>query len=221
MRKDFSRLPGEHIITWLLCCWDNGASSLELEGREAKQLGSLSREGGIDKAIGKKAQALSLWRRLLSSVRERYPFSEDVVCRPGKWTTMERGIQYLRELAVQEMVYYDPDNTQLPTDPDEVQCTRPTWQKFVQSAPSLYANSLAVIDWKSEEAPTVDEVAGRLRQYEESLSSSLVSAVEKLSQDIRQLKEDISYSSPVQTCIAAVRSKRFSAPERGYRAYTP
>ncbi|GAB0207504.1 ubiquitin carboxyl-terminal hydrolase 4 [Grus japonensis] len=126
MRKDFSRLPGEHIITWLLRCWDNGASSLELEGREAKQLGSLSREGGIDKVIGKKAQALSLWRRLLSSVRERYPFSEDVVCRPGKWTTMERGIQYLRELAVREMVYYDPDNAQLPTDPDEVQCTRPT-----------------------------------------------------------------------------------------------
>ncbi|GAB0189166.1 hypothetical protein GRJ2_001381900 [Grus japonensis] len=151
MRKDFSRLPGEHIITWLLRCWDNGASSLELEGREAKQLGSLSREGGIDKAIGKKAQALSLWRRLLSSVRERYPFSEDVVCRPGKWTTMERGIQYLRELAVREMVYYDPDNAQLPTDPDEVQCTRPMWQKFVQSAPSSYTNSLAVIDWKSEE----------------------------------------------------------------------
>ncbi|GAB0195128.1 hypothetical protein GRJ2_001978100 [Grus japonensis] len=161
MRKDFSRLPGEHIITWLLRCWDNGASSLELEGREAKQLGSLSREGGIDKAIGKKAQALSLWRRLLSSVRERYPFSEDVVCRPGKWTTMERGIQYLRELAVRDMVYYDPDNAQLPTDPDEVQCTRPMWRKFVRSAPSSYANSLAVIDWKSEEAPTVDEVEER------------------------------------------------------------
>ncbi|GAB0199239.1 hypothetical protein GRJ2_002389300 [Grus japonensis] len=221
MRKDFSRLPGEHIITWLLQCWDNGASSLELEGREAKQLGSLSREGGIDKAIGKKAQALSLWRRLLPSVRERYPFSEDVICRPGKWTTMERGIQYLRELAVREMVYYDPDNTQLPTDPDEVQCTRPMWRKFVRSAPSSYANSLAVIDWKSEEAPTVDEVAGRLRQYEESLSSSLVSAVEKLSQDVRQLKEDISYSPPTQTRISAVRSKRFSAPERGYGAYTP
>ncbi|GAB0206633.1 hypothetical protein GRJ2_003128900 [Grus japonensis] len=71
MRKDFSHHPGEHIITWLLRCWDNGASSLELEGREAKQLGSLSKEEGIDKAIGKKAQALSLWRRLLSSVKER------------------------------------------------------------------------------------------------------------------------------------------------------
>ncbi|GAB0206301.1 mitochondrial enolase superfamily member 1 [Grus japonensis] len=109
---------GDHIITWLLRCWDKGASSLELEGREAKQLGSLSREGGIDKAIGKKAQALSLWRRFLSSMKETCPFSEDVACRAGKWTTMEGGIQYLRELAMREMVYYDPDNAQLPTDPD-------------------------------------------------------------------------------------------------------
>ncbi|GAB0207469.1 hypothetical protein GRJ2_003212600 [Grus japonensis] len=74
------------------------------------------------------------------------------------------------------MVDYDPENAQLPTDTDEVQCTRPMWQKFVRSAPSLYANSLAVMDWKSEEVPTVDEVAGRLWQYEENLSSSLVSA---------------------------------------------
>ncbi|GAB0203386.1 hypothetical protein GRJ2_002804200 [Grus japonensis] len=103
------------------------------------------------------------------------------------------------------MVYYDLDNAQLPADPDEVQCTRPMWRKFVRSAPSLYANSLAVINWKSEEAPTVDEVAGRFRQYEESLSSSLDSAVEKLSQDVQQLKEDISYSPPAQTHIAAVR----------------
>ena len=49
MRKDFSHHPGEHIATWLLQCWDNRASSLELEGKEAKQLGSLARDGGIDK----------------------------------------------------------------------------------------------------------------------------------------------------------------------------
>jgi len=146
MRKDFSRHPGEHIVTWLLRCWDNGASSLELEGKEAKQLGSLARDGGIDKAIGKKEQVLSLWRRLLSGVRERYPFSDDFVCYPGKWTNMERGIQYLRELAVQELVYYDPDDEQLPTDPDEVQCTASMWRKFVRSAPSSYCNSLAVVD---------------------------------------------------------------------------
>ena len=113
----------EHIDTWRLQHWDNGASSLELEGKEAKQLGSLAREGGIDKAIGKKEQVLRLWRRLLSGVRERYPFSDDFVCYPGKWTNMERGIQYLRELAVRELVYNEPDDVQLPIAPDEVQCT--------------------------------------------------------------------------------------------------
>jgi len=56
-------------------------------------------------------------------VRERYPFSDDFVCYPGKWTNVERGIQYLRELAVRELVYYEPDDEQLPTDPDEVQRT--------------------------------------------------------------------------------------------------
>ena len=105
---------------------------------EAKQLGSLAREGTFDKAIEKKAQALSLWRQHLSGMRERYPFSEDVVCYPGKWTNRERDIRYLRELAVRELVYYDPDNPQLPTDPDAVQCTRPMWRKFVWRATSSY-----------------------------------------------------------------------------------
>jgi len=131
MRKGFSRHPGEHTVTWLLQRWDNRASTLELEGREAKQLRSLVREEGIENTIGKKAQALSLWKQLLSGVRESYPFSDDAVCYPGKWTSMERGIQYLRQLVVQELDYYDPDNAQLPTDPDEVQCTHPMWQKIV------------------------------------------------------------------------------------------
>jgi len=87
---------------------------------------------------------------------------------------MERGIQYLRELAVRELVYYDTDGEQLPTDPDEVQCTRHMWKKFVRSAPSSYANSLAVVNWKGEEAAVADEVAVQLRQYEETFSSSLV-----------------------------------------------
>ncbi|GAB0209499.1 hypothetical protein GRJ2_003415600 [Grus japonensis] len=77
------------------------------------------------------------------------------------------------------------------------------------------------MDWKSEEAPTVDEVAGQLQQYEESLSSSLVLAVEKLSREFQQFREDMSYSPPVWTSISAIRSKRSSAQERGYRGYTP
>ncbi|PKU27971.1 ubiquitin carboxyl-terminal hydrolase 4 [Limosa lapponica baueri] len=211
----------EHIVTWLLRCWDYEASSLELEGREARQLGSLSKGGVIDKTIGKKTQAISLWRRLLSGVRERYPFTEDVICQPGKRTNMQRSIQYLRELAVREMIYYDLDNAQLPTDPDEVQCTRPMWRKFAQSALLSFANSSAVIEWKSEEEPMVDEVAARLQRYEESFSSHLISAVEKLSRKVQQLEENMSYYPPVQASISAIRSRHFSTQDREHRGCTP
>ena len=63
------------------------------ELRDTAERFCLSREGGIDKAIGKKTQTLSLWRRLLSGVRERYSFNEVILCYPSKWTTMETGIQ--------------------------------------------------------------------------------------------------------------------------------
>jgi len=67
----------------------------------------------------------------------------------------------------------------------------------------------------------VDEVAVRLRHCEESLSSSLVSAVKKLSREFQQFKEDMSYSPSVRSSISAVRGRRFSYQERGYRGYTP
>ena len=57
-QKDFAHQPGEGIAaTWLLRCWDNGAHSLELEGREAQQLGSIARDCGIDREIGRGAAA--------------------------------------------------------------------------------------------------------------------------------------------------------------------
>ncbi|KAK4823308.1 hypothetical protein QYF61_000521 [Mycteria americana] len=134
------------------------------------------------------------------------------------------GIQYLRELAVLEVIYDDLDNEQLSKDPDEVKCTWPMWWKFVWSAPASYANSSGLMTWKDREGQTVDELAGQLWQYEESLSSSLwacISAVEKLSWEFQQFKEDRSYSPPVQTGISAIRYKHSSAQERGYSGYTP
>jgi len=56
----------------------------------------------------------------------------------------------------------------------------------------------------------VDEVAVQLQQYEESLSSSLVSAMEKL---VQRLKKSMSYPSPIWASVSAVRSKCFSAQE--------
>lgn len=51
-QKDNDCQQNEPILTWLLPCWDMGANGLELEGEEAKQLGSLSREVGIYRATG-------------------------------------------------------------------------------------------------------------------------------------------------------------------------
>ncbi|GAB0208628.1 macrophage immunometabolism regulator [Grus japonensis] len=64
------------------------------------------------------------------------------------------------------------------------------------------------MDWKGEEAPTVDEVARRLQQYEETLSSSLISTVKKLTWGVWKLKEDMSYSPPVRTSISAIQMRK-------------
>ena len=108
-----------------------------------------------------------------------------------------------------EVVYSD-------LDPDEAPCTQPMWWKFVRSAPSSYANSLAVTAWKEDEAPMVVEVIDRLWDYEANISSSLISAVENLSQNVQQLKEDMSCSPPLQSSVSTVRNKHPLAQRRGY-----
>ncbi|KAK4806879.1 hypothetical protein QYF61_012600 [Mycteria americana] len=157
LAKATCRHPSEQIISWLLRCWDTGDNS-----KEAWQLGSLARDKAIDKGIGKGATVLSLWRRLLSSVKERHPLKEDLANSRSKWTTIEGGIQYLRELAMVEVIYSNLDNNQASKDLNEIWCMRSTWRKFVQSAPTSYTNTLAIMSWTDTEAPTVDGLARQL-----------------------------------------------------------
>lgn len=175
LRKDYSRQPGERIAAWLLRCWDNGADSQQLEGKEAQQLGSLARNRGIERGIGKEAAICSLWSRLLSSVKARYPFKEDLVNSSEKWTTADEGIQYLRELAVVEVIYSDLDDEEVSKDPEDVLCTRAMWRKVIQGAPASYSNSLAAMYCPDMETPTVEKVSSWLQNFEENLcvSSSL------------------------------------------------
>lgn len=70
MQKYFSCHPDEHIVIWLLWCWNNE----DLAGSKARQLGYLNREKDIGKAIRKETQDFSLWRWFLSTVKERSPF---------------------------------------------------------------------------------------------------------------------------------------------------
>ncbi|RMC10290.1 hypothetical protein DUI87_13092 [Hirundo rustica rustica] len=72
LRREFTRQTNESILTWLLRIWDAAANDTILDGSEARQLGSLSRDVVIDQGIGRTQQTLSFWRRLLTSVRDRY-----------------------------------------------------------------------------------------------------------------------------------------------------
>jgi len=54
MQKDFSCHPGEHIVTWLLRCWDNGASTLELEGKQAKHWDPWPGTGALTRPLGRR-----------------------------------------------------------------------------------------------------------------------------------------------------------------------
>ncbi|XP_029821488.1 uncharacterized protein LOC115308080 [Manacus vitellinus] len=93
LRREFTRQANESILTWLLRIWDAAANDTILDGSEARQLGSLSRDVVIDQGIGRRQETLSLWRRLLSSVRERYLCKEDLHVQQGQWNTMEQGIR--------------------------------------------------------------------------------------------------------------------------------
>lgn len=38
------------------------------------------------------------------------------------------------ELTVQEIMYFDMDNAQVPMNPDHILCQLPMWQKFLERA---------------------------------------------------------------------------------------
>lgn len=83
---------------------------------------------------------------------------------------MEEGIEYLREMAMVGMVYgINLDDNTNSHDEDDRKCTWSMWQRVVV----LYISTLAIMNWKYNKRPTVDEVASLLWLYEDSLSSSL------------------------------------------------
>ena len=100
LRIDFSCHPNEPNVTGLLQCWDNGANSVSLDSREARQLGGIARDSAIDRGITTcQNQAFTLWKQTLLAIKERYPFKDDLMPEKKKWTHMEEGIHYLSEYA--------------------------------------------------------------------------------------------------------------------------
>ncbi|TRZ06355.1 hypothetical protein HGM15179_020752 [Zosterops borbonicus] len=121
LQREFTRQTNESILTWLLRIWDAAANDTILDGIEARQLGSLSRVVVIDQGIGKTQEPLSLWQRLLTSVKDRYLCKEDLQVHQGKWSAIEQGMRSLRELTVLEIIF--SKDKKFPKSPDDVRCT--------------------------------------------------------------------------------------------------
>lgn len=75
---------------------------------------------------------------LIKCEEERYPYKDDIPCNLGRWTAAEKVTHFLRELAVQEINYFDVDNVLVHMNPDHVLCQLPMLQKFLQSAARVH-----------------------------------------------------------------------------------
>lgn len=170
LRKDYSRQPGERILTWLLRCRDNGAESHLLERSEAQQLGSIARDHQIEREIGAERGVCSLWRRLLASVRMRYPFKEYLANSPKKWTNAEEAIQYLRELALLEIIY--PSHEINTSNPEDISCTLPMWRKVIQGAPASFVNNMTTVSYSEIDEPSVGAMCTWLRNIEDNMGAA-------------------------------------------------
>lgn len=228
-RLDYARREGEPILSWALRCWDEGVDTVDLDKREAKLLGSLTRDAGLDKELAKLDGIHTLWARILNAIKSRYCSRDDLPWAPVRWTTMEQGIRYLRQMAVLEIIYGDG---QLPSDPDEVPMRRPFVKKLTQGAPQKYAHTLGGILLTGQDGSpkTVCEFVNDLREYEDSVNQKpLISAIETMAKDIvkeiktsmSELKKgsDASFSpSPSEWVqVSAVRNRPFS-PRRSPQA---
>ncbi|NXA81833.1 DZIP3 ligase, partial [Thryothorus ludovicianus] len=146
IRQRFARLPGESLLLWLYKCWSAGADVVLLDRSEAKQLGSLSRNVGVDWEIRRGTGTRSLWTRLVSSVRDACTADELLVHR-DRWNTRMEGLEYLTELTMADMLFGSTLNRCL-EDPDRAYCTWHIWEELRKSAPPLYARALSSITWQ-------------------------------------------------------------------------
>ncbi|XP_005061071.1 PREDICTED: uncharacterized protein LOC101811939 [Ficedula albicollis] len=146
LRKDIARRGREPFTTWLLRVWDLTGTGVQLDGTEARNLGSLAQDSGVDHIFLREQGLLSLWHQLLMSVRERFVHKESMQEHHRRmcWKTLEEGIQQLREVAILE-VHFGRDG-QHDNDPDKVRCTGQMLWNLATLGPSQYTTFIAMIN---------------------------------------------------------------------------
>lgn len=72
MWKDYTQHRNENIVTWMLWCWDAGASNVDLGGKETLWLVGIIRDPASARGISRKQNwAYTLWKWILTALRER------------------------------------------------------------------------------------------------------------------------------------------------------
>lgn len=125
-----------------------------MEGHEVPTAGIPCQKSGNGKKNWKTA-ICSFWTWLLSTVRARYPFKEDPV-NSKESEPLHEGIQYLREVAVLEVIYTDLKSDSVPKDPEDVPYTVAMWRKVVPSAPASYSSIWVVLCYLQLDRPGVE-----------------------------------------------------------------
>ncbi|RMC06795.1 hypothetical protein DUI87_16241 [Hirundo rustica rustica] len=194
LQKDLARRGREAYTAWLLRVWDLIGTGVQLDSSEARNLGPLTQDSGVNQVFVREPGPLSLWERLLMSVRERFVHRDRMQEHHHRmrWKTLEEGIQQLREVAVLEVLF--GRGGQHDNDPDKVKCTGQMLWNLATLGPSQYATYIATIH-PDTNRETVGSVANKLRNYESIICSPMqaqVSAVAKeLREEMREKMEEV------------------------------
>ncbi|RMC16306.1 hypothetical protein DUI87_08522 [Hirundo rustica rustica] len=230
LQKDLARRGREAYTAWLLQVWDLIGIGVQLHSSEARNLGPLTQGSGVNQVFVREQGPLSLWERLLMSVRERFVHRDRMQEHHHRmcWKTLEEGIEQLREVAVLEVLFGRGE--QHDNDPDKVRCTGQMLWNLATLGPSQYATFIATIN-PDNNRETVGSVANKLRNYESMISGPMqaqVSAVakelrekmEEVTEEMREMREEMrrnsSHVALVRVTGPRVRAQRPPAGERGY-----
>jgi len=118
---------------------------------------------------------------MLIAVRERHPFKDRLKPVMKKWDTIERGIQYLREITMVEMLYdpnFVPNDPRQNHDPEGVRTTPDIRQKLTRVAPERYAPTLLATFHRykdQQRGPLVFKLILTLQIYEQHLPPTHIS----------------------------------------------
>uniref|UniRef100_A0A8C6DFG6 Friend virus susceptibility 1 n=1 Tax=Moschus moschiferus TaxID=68415 RepID=A0A8C6DFG6_MOSMO len=145
--RRFRQNPNELMISWILRVYDQGGQALSLNSGELALLGDLTGDAVFNyrcKALRGDCKTLLAW--LLLAWRQRWESflhfeATELPFRP--WTTMEEGIQLVRELGMLDWIYHEPP---LPEParlaPEDLPFTQGLQRRLLTAAPSELRLSL-------------------------------------------------------------------------------